>query len=177
MKTSSNIVAAAFAFAVAFAPKYAAADAEWGCEILLCAASSAPTWHGIAYCVPPMTKLIAAMKLPGFSWPSCTAAGTKEPGYDPYLNCPAGTVIGYTENSNARDGSSSYTPNLCVVPKSGCSSNLYQSKRDMTHDTVSMECETPLSAMYRPTRANPYYFDIKDNSGVAQRFYFNLVLD
>jgi len=67
-----------------------AQDASWGCQVLLCAASENPSWHGVPYCVPPMTKHIAAMKLPGFSWPICRQGNAGKPGKEIYEPCPAG---------------------------------------------------------------------------------------
>lgn len=61
--------------ALAMTPAARAQDASWGCQILLCAASKNPSWQGVGYCVPPMQKLISAMKKPGFSWPICEEAG------------------------------------------------------------------------------------------------------
>lgn len=43
---------------------------EWGCEVLLCASSSNPSWRGVPACRPPMYRLISAMKGWGFSWPT-----------------------------------------------------------------------------------------------------------
>ena len=53
-----------------------AAASEWGCEVLLCASSSNPSWRGVPACHPPMNRLISAMKKPGFDWPTCPEAGT-----------------------------------------------------------------------------------------------------
>ena len=47
---------------------------EWGCEVLLCASSSNPSWRGVPACHPPMYRLISAMKGWGFSWPTCPEA-------------------------------------------------------------------------------------------------------
>ena len=47
---------------------------EWGCEVLLCASSSNPSWRGVPACHPPMNRLISAMKKPGFDWPTCHEA-------------------------------------------------------------------------------------------------------
>lgn len=63
---------------------------EWGCEVLLCAASSHPSWRGVDTCHPPMERLISAMKKPGFSWPTCPEGGAGKPGYEKYAECPAG---------------------------------------------------------------------------------------
>jgi hypothetical protein len=83
--------AAAGLAALAISPASAKAeDASWGCQILLCAASQSPSWHGVPYCVPPMKRLISAMAKPGFSWPICHEAKAGKPGYEPYEECPAG---------------------------------------------------------------------------------------
>lgn len=42
---------------------------EWGCEVLLCASSSNPSWRGVPACHPPMHRLISAMKGWGFRGP------------------------------------------------------------------------------------------------------------
>lgn len=88
-----------------------AEDASWGCQVLLCAASKNPSWHGVAYCVPPMTKLIAAMKEPGFSWPICHEANAGKPGRENYEDCPAGTTVGY---SSQGDGGWRGEPDRCT---------------------------------------------------------------
>lgn len=50
---------------------------EWGCEVLLCASSSNPSWRGVPACHLPMYRLISAMKRPGFSWPTCPEGGAE----------------------------------------------------------------------------------------------------
>lgn len=170
MKTS--VIAAVFAAATAFGPlSIQAKAAEWGCEVLLCAAASAPSWPGIPYCVPPMRKLITEMYKPGFSWPVCTAAGTGAPGYEPYGDCPAGTVVGYTVASKRDD--IEQTPNLCIVPQQGCDSNLRQ-QVGHGRDAYYIDCDRPTKVMSRPVRDDPYYFDLKNSAGENQRFFFNL---
>ncbi len=141
-----------------------AADAEWGCQVLLCAASSNPSWHGVPYCVPPMDKLIAAMAKPGFSWPICSNAGTKAPGYEKYGDCPVGYVVGYT--SSGGHNSSHSEPNLCVKTSNRCGSQAYYG-----HNGGSC-AET--ASQPRPLRSEPYYFDIRQASGTTQRFWFDL---
>lgn len=63
---------------------------DWGCEVLLCAASNNPSWQAVPSCRPPMERLISEMSRPGFSWPTCPEGGSGKPGYDRYENCPAG---------------------------------------------------------------------------------------
>ena len=60
---------------------------EWGCEVLLCASSSNPSWRGVPACHAPMYRLISAMGNWGFSWPTCPEAGTGKPGYEAYDDC------------------------------------------------------------------------------------------
>lgn len=71
-----------------------AAASEWGCEVLLCASSSNPSWRGVSACHPPMNRLISAMKKPGFDWPTCPEAGTGSPGHERYADCPEGYRVG-----------------------------------------------------------------------------------
>lgn len=141
-----------------------AEDAEWGCQVLLCAASSSPSWHGIPYCVPPMVKLITAMAKPHFSWPTCPGAGTGAPGYEKYGDCPAGYAIGYSSSDS--DNSSRSEPDRCVKTINHCGSGFYYSHdRDSCVETVSEP---------RPVRSQPYYFDIPQASGTKQRSWFDL---
>ena len=67
-----------------------ASASEWGCEVLLCAASSNPSWRDVQACHPPMNRLISALKRPGFSWPTCPEGGADKPGYEEFADCPAG---------------------------------------------------------------------------------------
>jgi len=87
----SWIVALGIAAAgAAFSESRLATASEWGCEILLCASSSNPSWRGVPACHPPMNRLISAMKRPSFSWPTCPEAGTGRPGYEQFEECPVG---------------------------------------------------------------------------------------
>lgn len=137
-----------------------AADAEWGCQIVLCAASQNPSWHGVPYCIPPMRKLITAMAKPGFSWPICTAAGTGKPHYERYDDCPAG----YTPSSSNNGEHSSGELNQCSRPKHTCGG------WGGGHDGSCSDVET----IARPLKSKPYYFDIPQKAGPAQRFWFDL---
>ena len=84
------LIAVGFGGSITVSEPALAQDASWGCQVLLCAASESPSWHGVPYCVPPMTKLIAAMKLPSFSWPICRQGNAGKPGKEVYEPCPAG---------------------------------------------------------------------------------------
>jgi hypothetical protein len=128
-----------------------AADADWGCQIVLCVAAQTPSWHGIPYCVPPMQKLISAMALPGFSWPMCPAAGTKAPGYDEYENCPSGYTV-----AEDQSGHGTNTEQYCAK---------YITQRG---ERIEIDRQP------RPRRARPWYFDIKQKDGTTTRAWFDL---
>jgi len=128
---------------------------EWGCEVLLCASSMNPSWHGVPACHPPMERLIAAMSSWGFSWPTCPEAGTGNPGHQKYADCPAGWTVGYSEIGNGRRRE----PNLCVKQGGYCG------RRDGCSEAVSIA---------RPVREDPYYFDIPADGAPAIRHWFNL---
>lgn len=175
-------------FALVEAPAMAQ-DAEWGCQVLLCAASSNPSWHGVPYCVPPMTKLIAAMKLPGFSWPICPGSNTGKPGKEIYEDCPEG----WTPASSQSIGESS----MRSGPASKCEKVLTNAElralklrrgQSLHNDTLTFGDGSAITVRYestgnrsraigvqkRRTRADPYYLDIPNAQGISQRFWFNL---
>lgn len=163
------LYAAAGLAALALFPNTAKAqDASWGCQILLCAASQDPSWHGVPYCVPPMTKLIDAMKRPGFSWPICHEAKAGKPGREEYAECPAGTSVGYSENG--RDGQIR-KPDRCEKTVNRCKdgSRYRYSVGGRDRESCIQTVSTP-----RPRRADPWFFDIPNDNGVKERFWFNL---
>lgn len=156
-----------------------AQDADWGCQVLLCAASKNPSWHGVPYCVPPMRKLIDAMSRPGFSWPICQEAKAGKPGHEDYEDCPAGTTVGYS--SRRGDISSRSEPDQCIETVNICRPSGQRNgstrlggltiNRNLggDGDSCTKQIATP-----RPRRADPYYFDIPNDEGVKERFWFNL---
>lgn len=154
----NTLLTTATVLATMLSPAAARADdAPWGCQVLLCAASQNPSWHGVPYCVPPMTKLIAAMKLPGFTWPICPGAGTGAPGYQQYDDCPAGYTP--TEDMSGHGGGSQSS---CV-------------KRAATgggHGNIG----EAIDRIPRPLKKEPYYFDITGSGGDRSRFWFDLQL-
>lgn len=131
---------------------------DWGCEVLLCVSGD---WRGTPSCHPPMYKLIAAMKVPGFSWPICPSANSSAAKYDQYDDCPAGWTIGYTDTGH--DGSRS-APNLCQKPNTDC-------QRWDGRDGNS--CGLYVS-MPRPLRQKPWHIEYNDASGLRQKAWFNL---
>lgn len=132
---------------------------EWGCEVLLCAASSNPSWREVPACHPPMMRLISAMGNLGFDWPTCPEAGTGAPGYEYYKACPEGWSIGY----GASDHRGRSEPDLCIKVPDTCRVRLRED--DGCRDGVSMA---------RPIRSDPYYFDIPGDDGKVTRHWFSL---
>ncbi len=131
---------------------------EWGCEVLLCASSSNPSWHGVAACHAPMNRLVSAMRSPGFSWPTCPEAGTGRPGHEPYDECPDGWSVGHS--GQERGGG---RPDVCVELRNTCPAGFRRSE-DCQH-TVTMP---------RPRREEPYYFDLGRDDGQVTRHWFSL---
>jgi hypothetical protein len=178
------VTAAACAASFPTAPVARAQDASWGCQILLCAASENPSWHGVPYCVPPMQKLIAAMSLPGFSWPICKGGNAGKPGQERYEPCPTGWSAtsggsGSGNNSVAGRGDA----NICERHLGSCNS---RATRDLLRQTpAGVETKRVYSGnglgscsieqtQPRKLRDKPYYFDIPNSKGVKQRFWFDL---
>jgi hypothetical protein len=156
---------------------------EWGCEILLCAISDNPSWQGVATCQAPMQRLIAAMKQPGFSWPTCPEGGAGIPGYEKYADCP----VGWTPSpGDGADHGGQSEPSRCSLevdecrstrprPESGTGSSRFVGDGDVMRvypDHGSCR-DTETSA--RPLRDKPYYFDFKDEAdAVETRHFFSL---
>lgn len=143
-----------------------ATASEWGCEVLLCASSSNPSWRGVPACHPPMNRLISAMKRPGFSWPTCPQAGTGRPGYEQFEECPAGWTATTDPNQDRHNGTKSHcarTINLCGEGR----------RVRFGRDGEScLQTET----IARELRQDPYYFDIRDETeGNLSRHWFSLV--
>lgn len=153
-------------------------EASWGCQILLCAASRNPSWHGVPYCVPPMSRLIAAMARPGFSWPVCHEANAGKPGREIYHDCPAGTTVGY---SISGDNGGQRVPDQCIATVNVCHA---RNRSEIDNRSNSPAIHRPIGgrrdsciqeiATPRPRRTDPWFFDIPNDKGVKERFWFNL---
>ncbi len=175
----SHFIAAAVALTaiISLAPTETRADnASWGCQVLLCAASSNPSWHSVPYCKPPMYKLIAAMAKPGFSWPICPRSGTGKPGREEYEECPAGFNVAYAESGH--DGNRS-EPNRCEKTINVCHDRnaLKNLGKKIEYRSAAGDGEnscTQTISQPRKRRADPYFFDLKNDQGVKQRYWFNL---
>lgn len=177
------VTAAAMAVDLSTSTASQAADASWGCQVLLCAASENPSWHATPYCVPPMTKLIAAMKLPGFSWPICHEAKAGKPGREDYEPCPAGWTATSSDTSSGH--SSSSVQNVCSRDLGNCNSRTTRNAaKEVKEGVVTREVYSDsghnnsscnlIQTQPRKPRTKPYYFDIPNSKGEKQRFWFDL---
>ncbi|WP_431323409.1 hypothetical protein [Rhizobium sp. YTU87027] len=173
------ILAAVSLFLVSLLPRNAAAD-EWGCEVLLCVASSNPTWHGVPECRPAMDRLIVAMKAPGFSWPTCPEGGAGKPGYEAFADCPAGWSATQGDDVG-RDATRELS--RCMRSVDDCqgwqSRGVDRGDRSQAGGLGRVYHDRPPCAyieyMARPRREQPYYFDIYDEtSNRHSRLYFDL---
>lgn len=155
---------------------------DWGCNVLLCAASSNPSWHDVASCRPPMEKLITAMKKPGFSWPICKGAGTGEPEYERYAECPVGWTP--TAGDGIRDPQALREQSRCMRRVTTCRPGVRSLRAGSptvafgdggTRGFPDGRSCALTEFMQRPLRPDPYYFDMKEGvSGQRTRFWFNL---
>lgn len=156
-----TLAAAFLGLAAAFFSTNNAKASEWGCEVLLCAASNNPSWQQIPFCQPPMTKLIACLSATNpCSWPQCTQAGTGAPGHDPYEQCPTG----WNPRSSNEGERGTKLLDQCArqVANSDCING-----RDC--DTHKLEIQP------RARRSDPYFFNIKDDAtGKVGTHWFNL---
>ncbi|CDZ55181.1 Hypothetical protein NGAL_HAMBI2427_60720 [Neorhizobium galegae bv. orientalis] len=170
-----------FSALLAHAPQTFAS--EWGCEVLLCAASSNPSWQGIESCHPPMEKLISAMKKPGFSWPTCPEGGAGKPGYEPYADCPMGWTA--TAGGDGNGDLSRQEFSKCMRQVTSCEggsrwSRFSDSGGSARAPGITRHYRGDNSCSYtefqdRPRRSEPYFFDIRDQTtGKDERHWFAL---
>lgn len=155
-RRTALVFAACFCFAFSMGRSAFAADASFGCKVLLCAAASNPGWSGIPYCVPVMHELFHRLEHGG-GWPTCPEGHASGLGYEPYAPCPAGMTAVGNGLTPSPDG------NLCVdfsKPQRKC----------MGGDAG---CAMAYPTTPRPRRSDPYYVDIRTGNGM-ERFYFSL---
>lgn len=170
--------AAGAVIAAALIPTTAKAqDASWGCQVLLCAASSNPSWRGVPYCVPPMVKLINAMKRPGFSWPICHEAKAGRPGHERYDECPEGMIAVSSNDEHGRREQDTCMKrvNTCrqPFPRTISGDQLGGTYTGHYGGGRNEDCVQTIS-IPRPLRSDPWYFDIPNDKGVSERYWFNL---
>ncbi len=157
-----------------------AGASEWGCEVLLCAASDNPSWHSVASCRSPMERLIRAMKRPGFSWPTCTEGGAGKPGYERYAECPAGwsPAHGVDDGNGLRSSEMSRCSRMVSQCGTGRRNRIVSAPGLESHITRRYLDDGSCSYtefMARPLRDKPYYFDIHDDkANETKRYFFDL---
>lgn len=168
---------------------------EWGCQVLLCLSGD---WQGTPSCHPPIYKLIAAMKKPGFHWPTCPQANSSGARYEPYEDCPDGwTPFSPITSDHGlhRDASmcrSTLTAMVKIEIRSGYGGG--GNERDNGYRTATVKIgdktvqahvttvsdgghgtrSTTYYEISRSRRAKPYYIEYDDANGVRQRSWFNL---
>lgn len=180
MNKSVLFAAAAFA-GLSLYPSQAPAD-DWGCQVLLCVSGN---WQGTPSCHPPMYKLIAAMKLPGFSWPICPSAQSKGAKHEPYEDCPSGWIPDTEENQSTGNSGRTSSLSICKRSFSSCGRTAKNAAKDAIGEGIETkevystgngsQCSL-VQTQPRKLREKPYYIEYTDAKGLRQRAWFNLNL-
>lgn len=170
---------------------------EWGCQVLLCLSGD---WQGTPSCHPPIYKLIAAMKTPGFNWPTCPQANSSAARIDKYEDCPTGWQV-INRNASDRGGlrdeanqcrirsDKLTTPVSSTVGRFGHGAISRQVQVDIDGNLVSAEVQVigdnrgssvgnnfAYYIISRPLREKPWYVEYDDAKGFRQKSWFNLDL-
>lgn len=102
-----------------------------------------------------------------------------KPGHEDYEDCPSGTTVGYS--SRGGNTTSRSEPDQCIETVNICRPSGQRNGSTRSGgltinrnlggdgDSCTKQIATP-----RPRRADPYYFDIPNDEGVKERFWFNL---
>jgi hypothetical protein len=118
-----------------------------------------------------MYKLLAAMELPGFSWPTCPDANSSAARMERYDDCPEGWSVGYSDVGH--DGNRS-KPNRCEKRTNVCfKHNGKPGFQPVTDRRDGDSCEQTVS-MSRPRREKPWFIEYSDAAGLRQKAWFNL---
>lgn len=170
---------------------------EWGCQVLLCLSGD---WRGTPSCHPPIYKLIAAMKTPGFSWPTCPQANSSAARFDRYEDCPAGWQA---VSSNDFDRiAKREEANMCRIRSDKLSLSVTRASDRFGHGNqagtprVQVEIDgkhvpaevnvisngrtssrgdgSTYYTISRAIRAKPWYIEYDDANGIRQKSWFNL---
>lgn len=170
---------------------------EWGCQVLLCLSGD---WQGTPSCHPPIYKLIAAMKAPGFSWPTCPQANSGAARFDRYEDCPTGWQAVWSSDSDRP--AMREEANMCRIKSDKLTLPVTSTSDRFGHDNeagpqrVKIEIDGKFvpaevsmisndgpsfqgndSTYYiiaRPMRMKPWYIEYDDANGVRQKSWFNL---
>ena len=138
---------------------------DWGCKVLLCAASDNPSWQSVPSCLSPMYKLIAC-KFKTFGacpWPHCPEGGASKPSYEKYDDCPSG----WSPQASSSTGSGNGELNICVQRRSDCGAKLKQGA-----GLAGLSC---IASIPRPLRTKPYNFQIRSSqTNQVEMHWFSL---
>lgn len=179
---NKSLLFAAAAFAGLYMYSSAASADDWGCEVLLCVSGD---WQGTPSCHPPMTKLIAAMKLPGFSWPTCPSASSSPARLEPYEDCPSGWSPASDNQSSDSHGNMPSQLNVCKRSFPTCSHDRSRKPHHLGEAPIKTSfvysggngnyCHTE-QTQDRMRRDKPYYIEYTGANGLRQRSWFKLNL-
>lgn len=144
----------------------ARANAQWGCEVLLCSVSANPGWQAIPYCVPPMTRLIRHLS-EGGDWPACLSSDARL-GYERWLPCRGG-FRSARRNTSTNDDAASWPIEIC---RSQSSRRVCAVERD--DGEARNVCRQVHEEYAREPHSKPYYYAIRGADGSLGRYHFSL---
>ncbi len=160
-----GIATISFCLSILGAAGLPAVASDWGCKVLLCAASDNPSWQSVPSCLPPMYKLIAC-KFKTFGacpWPTCPEGDVGKPGYAKYEDCP----VGWTPRSSTSTSIGRGELDTCVQNKSDCRDTVARGDGVMGHFCVVSKP--------RAVRAKPYNFRIRNSqTNQVETHWFSL---
>jgi hypothetical protein len=117
-----------------------------------------------------MYRLLASIKLPGFSWPTCPDADSSSARKEVFEDCLNGWTVGYSDVGH--DGNRS-KPDICEKREKVCLNQRKPTFRPVVNRSGGDSCERTIS-MSRPMREKPWFIDYTDAKGLRQRAWFNL---
>ena len=176
---NKSLIFAAAAIAGLTLHSNAASADDWGCQVLLCVSGD---WRGTPSCHPPMYKLIAAMKLPGFSWPTCPSANSSGARLERYEDCPAGWSPA-SGGDTGGDSGRQREDDICKRSLGVCSKASRKAASFAVGDGIETKYESYghdgnqcriVQTRPRKQREKPYYIEYTDAHDLRQRAWFNL---
>ena len=155
-------------------------DASFGCKVLLCAASSNPSWSGIPYCAPVMQQLFHDLAKGG-NWPTCPEGATSGIAYQPYQQCsPPFENYSPTQSGQSNgeaftltsDANGSVCANPTILP-AGCTWTVSPTDAGKQGGACSIK-NTYLQTTAATANADPYYVTITPQGAPPIKLWFNL---
>jgi hypothetical protein len=145
------LVGAAAAAGAAALPSQSQAS-EWGCQVLLCLSGD---WQGTPSCHPPISRLVAAMKAPGFNWPTCPQANSSAARFEKYEDCPSGwQAVG--GNNSDRPGMGQER-NICRIDSDRLTLpvTFINSRLGQNHENGSRQPQTEIDGKFVTAKSKP----------------------